>query len=220
MSKCWSNYCQNANSYRSAWHPCATFSGDFAVIIALADKILQCDRTEMRTFTKDVKNGQNGLRQSITCDLRRFSPIGEPLRKEIADLSLLLYADELVETCCFHFQHFDCFLCGYLTVPPGGVDRIKVFWYFHCRPAESLPFGLGCRNTLGLALLDSQPLLLSDGPHHLNQDIVHHLKNPRLTFRQIHHGCRKVNHFQAYFSVQSRIVIVLVQIMINRFGPD
>ena len=26
-------------------------------------------------FTKDVKNGQNGLRQSIPCDLRRFSPI-------------------------------------------------------------------------------------------------------------------------------------------------
>ena len=144
-----------------------------------------------------------------------------PLRK-VGKSAFILFRQlyELIEASSFQAgQAHSGFRCN-LSALPRCVHLLPILWRADSRPPKLLPFGLGCRNAFRLALLDSQPFLLSNGSHHLNQDIVHHLKNPRLTFRQIHHGCRKVNHFQAYFSVQSRIVIVLVQIMINRFGPD
>ena len=46
----------------------------------------------------------------------------------------------------------------------------QVLWRADSRPPKLFHFSLGCRNAFCLALFDCQPLLLGNGPHHLNQD--------------------------------------------------
>ena len=94
-----------------------------------------------------------------------------PLRK-VGKSAFILFRQlyELIEASSFQAGQAHSGFCCNLPALPRCVHFPPILRGDDSRAAESLPFGFGCRDTLCLTLFDGQPLLLGDGPHHLNQD--------------------------------------------------
>ena len=103
----------------------------------------------------------------LSCYGRKSTPLWK-VGKSAVILFHQLY--ELIEASSFQAgQAHSGFRCN-LSALPRCVHLLPILWRADSWPPKLLPFGLGCRNAFRLALFDGQPLLLGNGPHHLNQD--------------------------------------------------
>lgn len=89
------------------------------------------------------------------------------------------------------------FLCGDLPRAPERNHLVPVVGEDGGRPAKVFPLGFRGGDALTLTLANGQAFLLGNRSENFNQDIVHHLENPFLTGRQVHHGGWQVDYFEA-----------------------